>query len=87
MLSIDNEEVRSKQVNRLKQVRASRNDAEVAAALKVLTELAEKLGEGVDSSKAEQNLVNFLLRYFVLGKNRQLNLNRIDVNVPEDRKI
>jgi methylmalonyl-CoA mutase len=68
VLSIDNEEVRSSQLERLKRVRAARNEADVAAALQAMTDLAAKLGEGVDPAKADQNLVNFGFFVLVLEK-------------------
>ena len=55
VLSIDNEEVRSSQVAKLKQVRADRDEAKAAAALQALNELAAK--QGINNSIAEQNLV------------------------------
>jgi len=57
VLSIDNEEVRASQLEKLKRVRANRDEAKAAAALHALNELAAKLGEGVNNSIAEQNLV------------------------------
>jgi methylmalonyl-CoA mutase len=58
-LSIDNEEVRASQVSRLKQVRAARDEATAQAALSALTDIAAKLGEGVNNSNAAENMVIF----------------------------
>ena len=57
VLSINNEEVRASQLEKLKRVRANRDEAKATAALQALNELAAKLGEGVNNSIPEQNLV------------------------------
>ena len=62
VLSIDNEEVRSSQVAKLKRVRAGRDEAAAQAALLALTDMAAKLGEGVNNSNAEENMVIILDR-------------------------
>ena len=62
VLSINNEEVRASQLEKIKRVRANRDEAKAAAALQALNEVAAKLGEGINNSVADQNLVTCNIR-------------------------
>jgi len=46
----------------LKRVRSSRDESAAAAALEALTQMAGKLGEGINNSNAEENLVRTIYR-------------------------
>ena len=61
-MSIDNEEVRASQVARLKRIRAARDETAAQAALSALTDMAAKLGVGVNNSNAEENMVTIFLK-------------------------
>jgi hypothetical protein len=47
----------------LKKVRSSRDESAAAAALEALTEMAGKLGEGINNSNANENLVGDIIVY------------------------
>ena len=61
-MRIDNEEVRASQVARLKRVRSARDEAAAQAALSALTDMAAKLGVGVNNSNAEENMVTIFFK-------------------------
>ena len=61
-MSIDNEEVRASQVARLKRIRAARDETAAQAALSALTDMAAKLGVGVNNSNAEENMVTIFVK-------------------------
>ncbi len=46
----------------MKRVRSSRDESAAAAALEALTQMAGKLGEGINNSNAEENLVRTIYR-------------------------
>ena len=57
VLSIDNEEVRSKQINRLKEIRASRSKEDVEQKLAAIRELASTEPQAGDNSNPNKNLL------------------------------
>ena len=57
VLSIDNEEVRSKQINRLKEIRASRNEQEAKQKLAAITEMAKTDPSSGDNSDPKKNIL------------------------------
>ena len=63
-MSIDNEEVRASQVARLKRIRAARDETAAQAALSALTDMAAKLGVGVNNSNAEENMVTVFVKSY-----------------------
>ena len=66
-MSIDNEEVRASQVARLKRIRAARDETAAQAALSALTDMAAKLGVGVNNSNAEENMVTIFVKSYIDG--------------------
>ena len=60
-MSIYNEEVRASKVARLKRIRAARDETAAQAALSALTDMAAKLGVGVNNSNPEENMVTISL--------------------------
>lgn len=57
VLSIDNEEVRAKQLDRLKHIRATRNDDDVRQKLEALSELAATEPQAGDNSNTSKNIL------------------------------